>query len=130
MSWVVPVINRTSAVQYTQTDLNRVGNDIQYLADLLDSYGYGVSVITKTDWTVGDVPRAAQMTQYLADITALKAIFYGTTELPATMDNLSYTDGNNIEILLLEIETYINRMVAGFNKKCGTFKSGQGVILP
>ena len=114
---------------YNAADLNRVGHNLDFLADLLNGYGYLVSVSPKTDWTLEDIPRASDMAQYLADLNALKDKFYGTTELPDSMNNLTVTAANNIEKLLLEIETYINRMVAGF-RKCGTFKSGQGVILP
>jgi hypothetical protein len=45
------------------------------------------------------------------------------------MDYIDFVDANNIEILLLEIDGYIQQMIQGF-RKCGTFKSGQGVILP
>lgn len=114
---------------YNSADLNRVGDAIDYLANLLNGYGYLVSVTPKTDWVKSDTPREAQMFTYLNDLTAIKAKFYGTTPLPSTMDDLTYTDANNIEKLLLEIEEYINRMISGF-RKCGTFKSGQGVILP
>ena len=115
---------------YNATDLNRVGQAIQYLADLLNSYGYSVTISPKTDWTISDIPRESDMTLYLADLEALKAAFYGTVTLPGSMDNLTPETANDIEKPLLEIETYINRMVAGF-RKCGTFKCGQGeVILP
>ena len=128
MAWVEPVIDRTGG-HYTHEDLNRVGVNVQHLADLLNGYGYAVSVSPKTDWTVEYIPRESNMEAYLADVAAIKESFYGTTPIPANMNNLTYTDANNIEKLLVEIETYINRMVAGF-RKCGTFKSGQGVILP
>ncbi|MFA6718296.1 MAG: hypothetical protein WCS15_04370 [Prevotella sp.] len=114
---------------YAYSDLNRVEHNVDYLASLLLSYGYSVTVSPKHDWIIGEIPLDAQMTQYLADVAALKAKFYGTTALPAAMRALTYTDANNIEKLLAEIEKYINWMVAGF-RKCGTFKSGQGVILP
>ncbi len=118
-----------NGLAYNAADLNRVGEAVAYIADLLNGYGYAVTVSPKTDWTRGDIPRVTDMTAYLADLNALKAAFYGTTELPADMDDLTAEGANNIERLLLEIETYINRMIAGF-RKCGTFKSGQGVILP
>lgn len=128
MAWAEPVTGRTGGY-YTHEDLNRVGGNVQYLADTLNGYGYAVSVSPKTDWAVDDVPRVADMTVYLADIAALKAAFYGTTALPADMGGLTYTGANNIEKLLAEIETYIGRMIDGF-RYCGTFYSGQGVILP
>jgi hypothetical protein len=111
-------------------DLNRVGAAVASLRDLLADYGYTVTVNPKTDWTISDNPeQATAMAAYLADVQELKDKFYGTTALPATMNNLSVTDLNNIEKLLLEIERNIVWMAAGF-RKSGKFKSGQGVILP
>lgn len=128
MVWVEPVTNRTGG-HYTHEDLNRVGGNIQYLADILNGYGYLVSVYPKTDWAVDDVPRAADMETYLGDVQRIKDKFYGTTALPADMGGLTHIEANNIEKLLIEIENYIIRMIDGF-RYCGTFYSGQGVILP
>ncbi len=114
---------------YNYEDLNRVGEAVQYLADQLGGYGYLVEVKPKTNWAENTIPLAGQVETYLNDLNALKAKFYGTTDLPDTMDNIDLEDANNIEKLLIEIEIYINWMVAGF-RKSGTFKSGQGVILP
>lgn len=125
----IDVANKTEKGFYNHTDLNRVGHNVGYLSGVLNGYGYAVTVNPKTNWEQKDTPRQTEMTLYLADLNALKSAFYGTTELPGAMDNLNYEDANNIEMLLLEIEEYINRMVAGF-RKCGTFRSGQGVILP
>lgn len=126
MAWIEPITNRTSAAQYTHEDLNRVGENVQYLADLLNLYGYAVSVTTKTDWTKENDFNATNLSTYLGNITALKNAFYGTVTVPTTI--LTHTQANEIERLINEVETYINRMVAGF-RKCGTFKGGQGVIF-
>lgn len=126
MAWITPVTNRTSAAQYGYEDLNRVGEDVQFLADLLNFYGYAVTVTTKTDWAKENDFNATNLQTYLNNITALKNAFYGTVTVPTTI--LTHTQANDIERLLNEVETYINRMVASF-KKCGTFKSGQGVIF-
>ena len=99
---------------YNAADLNRVGQAIQYLADLLNSYGYSATISPKTDWAISDIPRAADVTQYIADLNTLKNAFYGTTELPDSMNNLTVTAANNIEKLLLEIEDYITNMAAAF----------------
>jgi hypothetical protein len=114
---------------YDYIDLNRVGEAVALLAEYLQSYGYSVTVDPKTDWSEGDEPTASQRAAYLADVAAIKAAFYGTTELPAAMDNINHEDANNIEALLVEVDTYIAKMIAGF-RKCGSFKSGQGLILP
>ena len=114
MPWITPVTDRAADAQYTHDDLNRVGNDLQYLADLLNGYGYAVTVNPKTDWAVGEKPETTDMTQYLADLNAIKTAFYGTTPLPESMNKLDVLAANNIEKLLVEIETYIIRMAAAF----------------
>lgn len=110
--------------EYRYSDLNRVGLAVPYLAGLLNSYGYPVIVNPKTDWTVNDKPSPAQLSSYISDVKAIKDSFYGTTDIPATMDYLSYTDANNIELLLHEIESYIAGMIASF-RICGNFNSGE-----
>lgn len=122
------VRNKTIKGYYNYTDLNRVGHNLDFLADLLNGYGYLVSVSPKTDWTLEDIPRASDMALCLADLNAIKDKFYGATLLPASMNDLTHTDANNIEKLLDEINVYIGRMVSGF-RKCGTQKCGTEVIL-
>ncbi|MEA4894564.1 MAG: hypothetical protein VB064_04805 [Oscillospiraceae bacterium] len=114
MSWITPITNHADGEAYEHEDLNRVGSNIQYLADLLHSFGYAVTVSPKTDWEITDIPILAQMATYLADLNALKAAFYGTTPLPGSMDNLTAEQANNIERLLIETETNINRMILSF----------------
>jgi len=106
------VRNKTGKGYYNATDLNRVGHNIDYLAGLLNSYGYAVAVAPKTDWQINDIQRATGMEQYIADLNALKDGFYGTVPLPDGMDDLTPEAANNIERLLLEIEQSINNMAA------------------
>lgn len=100
---------------YNVSDLNRVGNNVAYLAGVLDGYGYMVSVAPKTNWTVEDIPTQAQMATYLGNVQALKDGFYGTTDLPETMDKLTADGANNIERLLCEIEQNIHNMTAAWH---------------
>jgi hypothetical protein len=126
---MMPSVTDRTGGYYTHADLNRVGHNLDYLAGLLNGYGYFVPVSPKTNWKQGDIPRLSDMETYLKDLNAIKNRFYGTTELPAAMSGINHQDANNIEKLLSEIEEYIKRMVEGF-RFSGTFKSGQGVILP
>jgi len=121
-------LNRTPKGFYNATDLNRVGQNLQYLADVLRGYGYNVFVNPKTDWTITDTPSASDMERYLLDLNALKTAFYGTTPLPDSMNGLTYEDANNIERLLLEIERNISNMIPAF-RHSGTFCSGQGGLI-
>jgi len=109
---------------YNYEDLNRVGHNVDFLAGVLKTYGYGGTVTPKTDWAIGDIPTYMQMTLYLTDVITLKDAFYGTTALPMTMDNIDEDDANNIEKFLIEIETNISHMIAAFQRSgvaiCGT----------
>ena len=98
---------------YNSSDLERVDDAIQYLADLLSSYGYSVSVSPKTDWTLEDIPTPAQMESYLDDIRALRAalaVLPTTPNAPGSMDKLGITEANGIEKILLDIDTLITNM--------------------
>jgi hypothetical protein len=109
---------------YDYIDMNRVGEAVAYLAEILNGYGYAVNVAPKTDWTLGYEPSSEKLTQYLAAINTIKTAFYGTTELPADMDGLTVAEANAIETLLIEIDTYINDMVAAF-RYCGELVCGE-----
>jgi len=122
------VIRGTSKGFYNAEDLNRVGRNVKYLVGVLHECGYDVPANPKEDWDETDIPKASEMESYLADLEALKAGFYGSIPLPDSMNDLTLDGANNIEKLLMEINELINRMKAGY-RKCGTVKSGQGVIL-
>lgn len=113
---------------YNYTDLNRVGAAVAYLAGFINGYGYTVSVAAKTSWAQGEVITPADAAVYITDVAAIKAAFYGTTNLPTAMSGMTYAEANNIETLLLEVESYINQMIAGF-RRCGNATCGQGVFL-
>ncbi|MEA4919389.1 MAG: hypothetical protein VB078_00475 [Clostridiaceae bacterium] len=117
MSWIAPVTNRTSTAHYAYTDLNRVGEDLQYLADLLNGYGYAVTVNSKIDWAVGETPRAEQMGQYITDIKSIRAALTLWSTTPAAPDDaikLWWYEANAIEQILVDVETAINNMVAAW----------------
>ena len=90
---------------YNATDLNRVGEACAYLYGKITNMGYTVTGYTalKTDWTLSDVPTAAQMTTYLNTINALKAVFGNPQTIPNSMDNFDYEGANNIEKLINDI---------------------------
>lgn len=47
------VNNLRTKGNYNATDLNRVEKWCKYLMELLNEYGYYVSIETKTDWEIG-----------------------------------------------------------------------------
>lgn len=102
---------------YNNTDLNRVGEAINYLANLLNAYGYVNTATAKTDWQIGDKPNPEQMTDYLNNLNKLKTAFVvkpSTPNLPKDMVDLLYSEANNIEKFLYDIDELLRAMSKAF----------------
>lgn len=112
---------------YNASDLNRVGNAMLYVYNRFSEAGYSVPIAPKIDWTSEDIPRQADMERYLADLTALRGVLSvlpTTPEVPADMDGLTYQEANNIEQILLDIDSLITRMMAAWFY-CGDLYCGE-----
>lgn len=97
---------------YNASDLNRVGAAMQYVADRLGEFGYDVSIDQKLDWTSVDWPTPETMGTYLADLEELRskfAIMQTTPTVPEDMEKLTYTEANNIEKILEDIDVLLTR---------------------
>lgn len=84
---------------YNYTDLNRVETAVSELAAEL-----GLSLTTKTNWTLWDVPVQADMERYLGNVVAIRDACPGKVtfpDLPNSMNRLRYEGANNIEKVLL-----------------------------
>lgn len=95
---------------YNAADLNRVGAAVLYIAGRLADAGYHTPVAPKQDWTEADIPTPAQMQRYLADISTIRAalaVMPTTPEVPASMAGLTYTDANDIEQILLDVDALL-----------------------
>ena len=102
---------------YNHTDLNRVGEAINYLADVLNGYGYYNSIKAKADWNIADKPNPEQMAKYLDDLRLLKETFYtfeSSPQIPSDMVSLTYEEANNIEKLIYDIDFIIMNMERDF----------------
>ncbi len=90
---------------YNDTDLNRVGTAIQYIARELVKRGYDVEVSARTDWIMPDVPAEGPMDDYLGDVNTLRNA-QGTEiqGVPASMAWLSVPGANAIEKALVEVD--------------------------
>lgn len=128
------VVQQTPKGSYKASDLNRVGECLQYLAEELQKYGYAVSVTTKTDWTAADASNIPQMTAYLQDVAALRVALpmpEGTPTTPETARFLGYQKANDIETILLTVETVILQIVRSFlQSNAFTMWAGSPVHLP
>lgn len=119
---------------YNYTDLNRVGQAVQEIADELiamptelEEYRKEkevyydesflvpydpekISVSPKTDWAMTDAVTPTAMADYLQNISNLRSIFPGgCPEVPASMSFLTFTKANDIEKIL---QTVYNAAVA------------------
>lgn len=112
---------------YNYIDLNRVEEWCKYLSNLLNSYGYVNLISEKTDWNVNDIQTIEQMERYLKNVKILIETFIlkkDTPKLPETINKLTYTQANNIEKILYDINELIEKMEAMF-RYSNTFYSGE-----
>lgn len=98
---------------YNYSDLNRVEFATTELSEL-----YGLGLVTKTDWTVSDVPSEQQMDRYLSNIRMIRAVCPNPSSLPVlpvSMRGMTYEAANNIEKIL----------VAAYAGVTGTYSVGE-----
>ncbi len=104
------VTDRGAGTYYNDSDLNRVGAAVQYVAERFAAQGYTVTVHPKTDWTEKDIHTASELETYrqnIATLRALLAVMPTTPEAPDSMAGLTYTEANDIERILLDLDTLL-----------------------
>lgn len=102
---------------YNNTDLNRVGEAINFLSELLNNYGYTNDAKARTDWAIEEKPNPEQMQDYLNNLNKLKEAYYiysETVDLPNDMVGLTFDEANNIEKMLYDINEIIENMEKNF----------------
>ena len=110
---------------YTASDLNRVGAAMNYVAARLREQGYDPHISPKTDWMDGEWVTPADEAVYLGDLAELRkqfALYETTPEVPPrilatgirTNDGLTYVWANNIEQILVDIDTLLTNIAAGW----------------
>jgi hypothetical protein len=110
-------------------DLNRIENNIAYLAEKMESFSYAPNIHGK-QWDRVSMPNQNDMSRILDNIRSLMGAFHSPDNpppLPTTM--LSYGDINAIEENLYLIKELLDCMASSF-KKVGTIKSGATTFLP
>ena len=110
-------------------DLNRIEDNITYLAESMESFGYAPNIHGK-QWDRVGMPNQNDMSRIIENIRALISAYYSPDKppsLPVTM--LSYYDINAIEENLYLIKQLLDCMQSSF-KKTGTITSGSTMFLP
>lgn len=93
---ILPTIATKGAYNYS--DLNRVERAV---AEISDRAGLGLE--TKTNWTMWDIPTETDMNRYLGNIAVIRLHLtdgVSVPETPTTMNNFTYEQANNIELIL------------------------------
>lgn len=112
---------------YNFSDLNRVENAVQYIAERLRKHNYPVELLEVRTWGATDVPTLTDMTRYLENIRRIRNAFVTLTttpQVPATMKNLTYTDANAIEQILFDVDLLMGNMISSF-VQCGEVFGGE-----
>ena len=102
---------------YNASDLNRVGSAVEYVAGRFAAYGYAVNVSPRKDWSMGDIPREADMVKYLAEVEQLRSlvsVMPTTPETPGDMENLWWWEANDIEQILKDLDFLLGNMAAAW----------------
>jgi hypothetical protein len=87
-------------------DYNRIENGIQEIAAILNA-----SVSVKTDWDVNGYLTVADASRWLSNIKVIRSLCSGkndTPKTPTSLNYLHYTIINQVEEILLDIETIAN----------------------
>lgn len=114
--------NEAAKGAYNYTDLNRVETAVATLARSL-----GLSLTTKTNWTLWDIPTQKDMDRYLQNVVQIKNACPSGIKfpaLPSTMNGLTYVGANNIEQVLVIASEY----VSGGSTALGSGILGQMVL--
>ena len=117
-AWVdsIVLIDLTEAFgEGNEPDKEWCDEHIPFFAD-----GYNIPFSEMFDdytWYHSDIPQARELTAYLQNVKWLRdamVLLPSTPEVPADMEGFTFTEANDIEKILVIIETVINLMVASF----------------
>ena len=141
--WMSPVHNRTqsdvdyaiyqiskgnNSVEYkgcfNVSDINRIENNVRYVADRLNVLKYTNTIETKS-WTFYGVPDTTEITRLINNVTKLISAYYkpeGSPALPNTL--LTYEQVNALEKILYMIKSLIDTEENQY-RYCGTITCGE-----
>ena len=115
---------KTSKGYYNYTDLNRIETWCEYLANLLNSYSYPVSIAIKKNWNMSDLPNTDDMERIRSNVNVIKTAFHAYTDVPENLNYMTIEKANAIEKILSEIDFLTKNMISSF-RYSNTFNSGE-----
>ena len=141
--WISPVHNRTQIdVDYAKariqagfneaelkgcfnvTDINRIENNVRYIADRLNVLKYTNTIETKS-WDMYGLPNITEITRLINNVSKIIDAYYrpaDSPELPNTL--LTFEQVNALEKMLYMIKHLIDNEENEF-RHCGTFNCGE-----
>lgn len=126
---------------YSYTDMNRVGQALNYLVAEVKRSGIAINLTAKTDWKQTDKPTREQLQEYLDNVSTIR----GVISVPATVpkvptkiwasegqkDGLTYDKANAIEQILVDLNTLLKSMLSVLPRAAQPlFYAGWGLYLP
>ena len=94
---------------YGASDMNRVENAVKALSERLNELGYKHTPPTvKTNWGYDSVPTVADFNRYFGNVDLLRraiALPITTPATPTTRERLTHDRANNLEKILVDINT-------------------------
>jgi len=117
---------------FNMVDLQRIEDDITYLATKLSSYGFTVPITAGITWTRNSIPYMDDLDRIKNNIISIVNGFYNDANnpiLPITgVRTMDYIIANNIEQVLYNTKLLLDSMVLSM-KPCGTFNCGATIFL-
>ena len=110
---------------YNASDLNRVGEAMNYVADRLRATGYDPHINPKTDWKDDEWVTPVDEAVYLGDLAELRkqfTVMKSTPKVPPrilatginTNDGLTHTWANDIERILEDVDALLTNISAAW----------------
>ena len=102
---------------YNATDLNRVGNALNYIKGRLNAAGFNITWTAHEAWSNADIPTVIQMRDYIGYISDIRnaiAVYPTTPHAPTDMNGLTFVEANNIEKILRDCDALISLMLHSY----------------
>lgn len=118
---------------YNDEDMNRVEWAMEYIAQMLRSSGASVQLKTEGKiWPEESLLPESETLDYLDDIATLKSAITlpaSTPDVPLDMEDFSLDEANDIEKILLDLESIIKKMSAAYRHSGVTVCGFGGLFL-